>query len=140
MNRSELAAIIAQTMHSPTRHSHVAPTVTETINPPLSPKQVFQSHVRTLNRRPSHEQVDARSAPINLPRDAIKSHELQHVSTLRVKHGRICSTITSSNSRTPLADASNNVQRFQSRDLIENVVPDFSAEECEAWSRKSPKL
>jgi hypothetical protein len=122
MNRSELEALIAQTMQKP----H---------NAPLSPKQQFQSQVRGLSGRPRHAQIQPESSVASVSR----RHELHHVSTLRVQHKRNASA-TPSTRRAALSETSHNLQRSQMAASTDSVVPDFSAEEREAWSKKSPGL
>ena len=119
MNRSELEGLIAQTMQKPT-------------NPPLSSKQNFQSQVRGLSVRPAHRQTRSESEVES------DRHELHQISSLRVQHKRNASAVPSSQ-RAVLSETSHNLQRSQTATFTNNGVPDFSAEEREAWSKKSPK-
>jgi hypothetical protein len=120
MNRSEFEGLIAQTMQLPS-------------NPPLSPKQHFQSQVRGLSssatRRQAQSDLDVR--PVR--------HELHHVSTLRVQHKHTVSVIPHSPRTTTLPETSHNPLKGKKATVTDNAVPDFSAEEREAWSKKSPK-
>ena len=120
MNRSELEGLIAQTMQP-----HLSP---------LSPRQQFQTQVRGLSGTPTRRQAHSESddAPIS------HRHELHHVSTLRVHHKRNASA-TPSIRRTALSETSHNLQRRQTATSANSAVPDFSSEEREAWSKKSPK-
>jgi hypothetical protein len=120
MNRSEFEGLIAQTMQLPP-------------NPPLSPKQHFQSQVRGLSssaaRRQAQSDLDVR--PVR--------HELHHVSTLRVQHKHTVSAIPYSPRTAALPETSHNPPKGKTAAITDNAVPDFSAEEREAWSKKSPK-
>ena len=119
MDRSELEGLIAQTMPKPP-------------NPPLSPKQNFQSQVRGLSVRPAHRQAYSESeAEPDL-------HELHQISSLRVRHKRNASAQPSTR-RAVLSETSHDLQRSQTATFTNNGVPDFSAEEREAWSKKPPK-
>ena len=123
-------------MQSPSSRYHLS---SQTRNPPLSPKQEFQSRIRTFNGRPPARQTQSESEVDALSRGARRSHELQQVSTLRVRHKRREVVNTSHASRAPLSEASYNVQRSPCTNPSKSNVPDFSAEEREAWSTKSPR-
>ena len=120
MNRSEFEGLIAQTMQLPP-------------NPPLSPKQHFQSQVRGLSSSTTGRQAqsDSDTRPVR--------HELRHVSTLRVQHKHTVSTIPYSPRTAALPETSHNPPKCKTVAVTDNAVPDFSAEEREAWSKKSPK-
>ena len=120
MNRSEFEELIARTMQPPP-------------NPPLSPKQHFQSQVRGLSSSATRRQAqtDSDVRPVR--------HELHHVSTLRVQHKHTVSTKPYSPRTAALPETSHNPLKGKTAAVTDNAVPDFSAEEREAWSKKSPK-
>lgn len=137
MDRSELAAIIAHTL--PTLPSHMASTARETRNRPLSPKQEFQSRIRTFNGRPPARHVHSEPDTTTLSKGASRSHELHHVSTLRVQHQQPSFANSSKTPITALPDVSNGFESSPPVSFPESITADFSAEERKAWSRNSPR-
>ena len=137
MNREELAALLAQT-HS-TQHSSrsafrppSSPTSpmrsqwpSRDPTSPLSPRQIFQSRVRTL----SDEDTSTKQPPSPIRR----SHELHHLSSLRV-HVQDSDTLSNPvNIRCP--------RQYRSKDGrfgFSPAEPDFLAEERAAWNRDRP--
>ncbi|KIW68528.1 hypothetical protein PV04_04467 [Phialophora macrospora] len=113
MNRQELANLLSQTqsMMAPSR----APTATYHQPSPLSPRQRFQSQVRTLNDTPPSPTRNAETPQT--------SPQLQHVSSLRVQRGS-----SSSPSWTFGGSALNTLKHG----------PQFLTEEREIWGRPSP--
>lgn len=130
MNKQELAALIAQTHPQPasTHSSAQTSRVTRSNrhmrspNSPLSPRQIFQSHVRTLS-----DDGQSRTSPQKSPNQ--KNRELQHLSSLRVHvkpHGQVKNRLQTDQARNATFD-------FLSEE------PDFVAEERAAWNRRTPE-
>src|SRR5271163_2957912 len=138
MNRSELAGLLAQTLPV----SKPSPTASRMYNdhmsnPILSPKQQFQSQVRNLNIEawPSSR---AAQPPINGGNQRRRpSHELQHVTSLRVQHKRAASTHAPSAAGS-FSSISQRSRHTRTAGSLNDVAPDFSAAEREVWSKKSP--
>ncbi|OCT52503.1 hypothetical protein CLCR_09853 [Cladophialophora carrionii] len=114
MNRQELASLLSQTqsMMAPSR----APTPSCHQSSPLSPRQRFQSHIRTLHDSPRTPPRNAVTTPQTSPR-------LQHVSSLRVQRG--------SSSPPTWTVGESALDTF-------NHGPQFITEEREVWGRPSP--
>ncbi|EXJ60622.1 hypothetical protein A1O7_04775 [Cladophialophora yegresii CBS 114405] len=114
MNRQELASLLSQTqaMMAPSR----APTPSNHQSLPLSPRQRFQSNIRTLHDNPP-------SPPRNAVITPQASPQLQHVSSLRVQRG-------SSSPPTWTVGKS----AFDTFDH----GPQFITEEREVWGRPPP--
>lgn len=138
MNREELATLLAQThgqiSHSsrPVNSSHSIPKSPTAIRlddstSPLSPRQLFQSRVRTLS------DDGAQQTSLPPPPSAIRwTRELQHLSSLRV---HVQST-TPNNSSTP----SHKREIHSLRDggfSFTPADPDFVVEERAAWNAES---
>src|SRR3954466_6101460 len=106
MNRSEFEGLIAHTMQLP-------------LNPPLSPKQHFQSQVRGLSGSAARQQAQSNSdgRPVR--------HELHHVSTLRVQHKRTGSAIPYSPRTATLPETSHTPLKSKTAAVTDNAVPDF---------------
>lgn len=133
MNRDELAALIAQT-HS-ISHSSAQPSSTSRerlqhplgtpTSPPLSPRQIFQSRVRTLS---DDGDPDSNRSP------SPKGHgqQLQHLSSLRVH-------VRTDYLRRPIgAQSTHHDQSKDGRFGFSSAEPDFVAEERAAWTRGLP--
>jgi hypothetical protein len=132
MNREEFTALLAQTHSNPQPHSSTpSPTRPERrhhIKPtsPLSPRQIFQSRVRTLSD-------DEEPSAVPQPSPTQPSCELQHLSSLRV-HVR-------DSDRLSLHLPSHNPHRYRSKNGrfdFSSAEPDFVAEERAAWNRDPP--
>ncbi|KAI1622035.1 hypothetical protein EDD37DRAFT_636882 [Exophiala viscosa] len=122
MNHSQLADLLAKTMpHNPSsgfsnRTAHETAT--------LSPRQKFQSHVRTLSD-------DGSLASRDTPSPRRSPEQLQPVSTLRVKKSE------SPPPRHPARPSP--VHRHTDSNLSTiRFEPDFVVEEREAWAKPSP--
>ncbi|KAJ9636512.1 hypothetical protein H2204_005345 [Knufia peltigerae] len=116
MDHSQLADLLAQTM--PQKASNASGNRVT----PLSPRQAFQSHVRTLNSRPT----TTKPSPA-----ALRSPELQQFSSLQVNS---TSPPPRSAARPIAVYGYNDIDLRISRD----GQPEFVAEEREAWARPSP--
>ena len=129
MNMSELAGLIAHTMNTPGT----------LLGPPLSPKQQLQSTVRQLHRRHGHRQARSESEVERTPPRSAQT-DLHHVASLRPHHNRSVSALPRPAARTVLSDTTNNVATRRPRTPRDGELLgfDFSAEEREAWSKKSP--
>ncbi|ETI24531.1 hypothetical protein G647_03900 [Cladophialophora carrionii CBS 160.54] len=114
MNRQELASLLSQTqsMMAPSR----APTPSYHRSSPLSPRQRFQSQIRTLHDSPRTPPRNSVTTPQTSPR-------LQHVSSLRVQRG--------SSSPPAWTVGESALDTF-------NHGPQFITEEREVWGRPSP--
>ena len=131
MNRNELAALLAQTHsipHSP--HRQTSPLRSDSLLPaatsPASPRQIFQSRVRTLSD-------DGDSTKILSPSPTRRSKELQHLSSLRV-HVRNAHGLSS-----PRAPSSSDFHRSKHwRFHFSSAEPDFVTEERAAWDTERP--
>ncbi|KIX94177.1 uncharacterized protein Z520_10204 [Fonsecaea multimorphosa CBS 102226] len=137
MNRQEFAHLLSQTqsMMAPPR----APTTTHLISdsclhgsasassPPLSPRQKFQAHVRTLNDQASTPPRNASTVPKRSP-------ELQHVSSLRVSYRKTPPPKTPCRASPTWEDSELTLKTFNNT----HNEPYFITEEREAWSRQSP--
>lgn len=130
MNRHEFANLLSQTqsMMAPSR------SATDTCHPqsstvsglPLSPRQQFQAHVRTLSdKSPSRSH--------NSPTTPRKSTQLQHVSSLRVQRSESPSPSPDGKYRPGLAwgFSDSALKTF-------NDAPQFINEERAVWGRPSP--
>jgi hypothetical protein len=111
MNRHEFTSLLSQTqsMMAPARHPPVP-------DPQLSPRQKFQSHVRTLRQ-------SAPSSPTKTSTVSRPSPQLQHVSSLRVQR-----------SESPSPTRSTRPALTWKLD----EEPQFLTEEREVWARPSP--
>ncbi|KIW29471.1 uncharacterized protein PV07_05285 [Cladophialophora immunda] len=137
MDRREFAHLLSQTqsMMAPTRASTSAHFTAESCltrpasasSPPLSPRQRFQAHVRTLNDQDSSPSRSASTTPRRSP-------ELQHVSSLRVSYRESPSPKSPSRSGPTLKSSEMTLETFNNT----QNEPYFITEEREAWSRPSP--
>ncbi|KAJ9602245.1 hypothetical protein H2200_013365 [Cladophialophora chaetospira] len=121
MNSQELANLLSHSMVAPSRapaglHHPPSGPVSE---PSLSPRQRFQSSIRTLSENPPSR--NASTTPSRSP-------QLQHVSSLRVQRSespsltpRTCSWRSSQSTLNTFSDG-----------------PQFDTEEREVWGRPSP--
>lgn len=138
MNREELATLLAHT-HGAISHSSRAgpppdpvpksPTTTRLRDPasPLSSRQIFQSRVRTL----SDDESGSQANPLYSPSSSRKSHELQHLSTLRVH-------VRSTTPTSPVRGSHD--YGYPSRDgrfSFTPADPDFVVKERAAWNAES---
>lgn len=122
MNHQELAHLLFQTqsMIAPSRtgYHQSSGSVSE---PPLSPRQKFQSHIRTLSENPPSPSRNASTSPLISP-------QLQHVSSLRVQR-----------SQSPSPTPRNHLWRSSESTLeTSSDGPQFDTEEREVWGRPSP--
>ncbi|KIW87569.1 uncharacterized protein Z519_11893 [Cladophialophora bantiana CBS 173.52] len=132
MNRQEFAHLLSQTqsMMAPSRAPTPAPITVDSchhcpasaLSPPLSPRQRFQAHVRTLN----DNTLPSRNVPTSPKRS-----ELQHVSSLRVSYRESPSPKNPPRSSPTWRNIDLTLKTF---DSAENE-PYFITEEREAWSR-----
>ncbi|KAL6241934.1 hypothetical protein RBB50_011179 [Rhinocladiella similis] len=116
MNHSQLADLLAQTMPRKASNGSVNRATA------LSPRQAFQSHVRTVN---------GGSSTTKPPASALRSPEIQQFSSLQVNS-------TSPPPRSAARPAA--VYGYNDVDLriVRDGQPAFVAEEREAWARPSP--
>ena len=117
MNRQDFTHLLSQTqsMMAPSRiPAASSPT-------PLSPRQKFQAHIRTLSETSPHRHTTS------LP----KTPQLQHVSSLRVQRSESPSP-TRSPRPSPAWTA------IESASEAFSTAPQFITEEREVWSRCSP--
>ena len=135
MDRLEFSNLLSQTqsMMAPSRNptaSHVSSadschqSLGPVSNPQLSPRQKFQSHIRTLSDNPQYYHQDASTTP-QRPRG------LQHVSSLRVQRSE-------SPSPTSAARPSPTWRFSESALKTFSNGPQFITEEREVWGRPSP--
>ena len=124
MNRAELAALLASThRHLSEDQSQLQHSVNINGPPPLSPRQLFQSRVRTLSD-------DGAPSPQRSPNR--RRGELQHLSSLRV---HVTSPRTARHGASPRSS-----HAFRTRDGrfgFSPHEPDFIAEERAAWTGAS---
>ena len=130
MDRDELASLLAQT-HS-TKHSSSSSDRShlrsqrrpqQTPTSPLSPRQIFQSRIRTLS--------DDENLPTAQPLSPIRqSRELRHLSSLRV-HVRDADSL----SQDQRLRSQHKHRSKDGRFAFSAAEPDFAAEERAAWNR-----
>src|ERR1700761_6981269 len=130
MNRPELADLLAQpqsmmaSSRAPTGSYHQpSDSVSE---PPLSPRQRFQSHVRTLKD-------DASSPPRNASPTSRRPPQLQHVSSLRVQRGESPSPISSARLSPTWMFSESALETFSDG-------PQFMPAEREVWGKPPSPL
>ncbi|OAP61508.1 hypothetical protein AYL99_03711 [Fonsecaea erecta] len=138
MNRQEFAHLLSQTqsMMAPSRVPTPAHLTSDSCRhhpasaaspPPLSPRQKFQAHVRTLSDQTSTPPRNASTTPTRSP-------GLQHVSSLRVSYRPSSSPRSPSRSSPTWENHESTLKAFNNT----HNEPYFIREEREAWSRPSP--
>lgn len=132
MDRQEFARLLSQTQSIMAaaragRPFNGSDSCNQPTATPLSPRQKFQAHVRTLSEN---------SSPVvgNAPASPRRSPELHHISSLRVQSGDIAS-LRNRPRPLPVHEAAD--RGWTSGRGFQNE-PYFIAEEREAWSRRSP--